>query len=86
MRIPEDPPLFESLVFLAEALEFSFQLFVRHGLFLVCLAIKAKSIADGPPLIPLLRPTNPNYLTDEELMAIEAGADRTNVTDGDNFR
>jgi hypothetical protein len=24
-----------------------------------------------------LRPTNPNYLTDEELMAIAAGADRT---------
>jgi hypothetical protein len=32
----------------------------------------------GQPLIPLLRPTNPNYLTDEELMAIAAGADRTN--------
>ena len=25
-----------------------------------------------------LRPTNPNYLTDEELTAIAAGADRTN--------
>jgi hypothetical protein len=36
------------------------------------------------PLNPLvetdLRPTNPNYLTDEELMAIAAGADRTNET------
>jgi hypothetical protein len=25
-----------------------------------------------------LRPTNPNYLTDEELMAIAVGVDRTN--------
>jgi hypothetical protein len=30
------------------------------------------------PLVEMdLRPTNPNYLTDEELMAIAAGADRT---------
>jgi hypothetical protein len=71
-------PPFERLVFLAETLEFSFQLFVGHGLFLGCLAIKPKSIAAGLSLIPLPRPTNPNYLTDEELMAIAAGADRTN--------
>ena len=31
------------------------------------------------PLVEMdLRPTNPNYLTDEELMAIAAGVDRTN--------
>ena len=45
-------PLFEGCIFVTEALKFGFQLFVGHGVFLVCFAIKPKSIAARSPLLP----------------------------------
>jgi hypothetical protein len=55
----------------------------------VRLNLSERRVSSSPlnPLVEMdLRPTNPNYLTDEELMAIAAGADRTKLSDGHNFR
>ena len=51
MRIMEDAPFLRAAFSLTEALKFGFQLFVGHGVFLVCFAIKPKSIAARLPLI-----------------------------------
>jgi hypothetical protein len=61
-------------------------MFTLHPLRLHCLPREAffVSVTLNPsecrvPLVEMdLRPTNPNYLTDEELVAIAAGVDRTN--------
>jgi hypothetical protein len=68
--------------------------FIARGVFyrrpLLTLNLSEHRVSSSPlnPLVEMdLRPTNPNYLTDEELMAIAAGADRTNeAVDGHNFR
>jgi hypothetical protein len=50
----------------------------------VALNLSERRVFSSPlnPLVEMDRPTNPNYLTDEELMAIAAGAGPNDGIDG----